>query len=104
MKMNALRRLNYDRHIKILQKSGSSIPTNTHRKFAVLMIPTCPKEPLDGLARLRFEYRQRGVEQAQAIIRDLKVDWMMDTIHDVPFQRPRELALLIDQFGKSIID
>ncbi|OGO29770.1 MAG: hypothetical protein A2Z16_14865 [Chloroflexi bacterium RBG_16_54_18] len=99
-------RPNYDRHLQILQKiwEFNSYVHYPKIRYPVLMIATCPREPLDGLARLRFEYRQRGVEQAQEIIRDLTVHWMMDTIHDVPLQRPRELTLLIDQFGKSIND
>jgi len=102
---SATPRLNYDRHIQILQNiwGFNSYLHYPKIRCPVLMIPTCPTEPLDGFARLRFEYRQRGVEQAQAIIHNLKVHWMMDTIHDVPFQRPHELASLIDQFGKSIV-
>jgi len=102
---SATPRLNYDRHLQILKKiwEFNSYLHYSKIRCPVLMIPTCPREPLDGFARLRFEYRQRGVEQAKAVIRDLKVHWMMDTIHDVPFQRPHELASIIDQFGKNVI-
>lgn len=96
-------RLEHARHIQILQHiwEFNSRAHYPRVRCPVLMVPTRPKEPLDGFARLRNEYRLRGIEQAQAVIRDLRVHWMKDTIHDVPFQRPRELALLIDQFGRS---
>lgn len=99
-------RLDQTRHIQILQDiwEFNSCQRYSRLRCPVLMIPTRPKEPLDGFARLRNEYRLRGIEQARATIRSLQVHWMLDTIHDVPFQRPQELAALIDQFAKSIYE
>jgi broad specificity phosphatase PhoE len=46
--------------------------------------------------------KERGVAQAQAVMRNLTVHWMDDTIHDIPLQRPHELAKAIADFATRL--
>ena len=43
-----------------------------------------------------------GIETAKKLLRDVRVVPMEDTIHDVPIQRPKELAAAIIDFAASI--
>jgi hypothetical protein len=44
----------------------------------------------------------QGIETARGLLRDVKVVPMEDTIHDVPIQRPRELAEAIIDFAAGL--
>jgi len=97
-------RLNHERHLQILKSiwEFDACACYPKLKCPVMMIPTQPKEPLDRISQIRYEYRKKGIEQARASIQNLSVHWMRDTVHDIPYQRPVELAILIHQFGVGI--
>ena len=93
-------RLSLDHHLQIL-RSIWEYPT--YARFAqvrcpVLMVPASPPGPLDADDLTHLELKQQGITEAQARIGDLHVHWMEDTIHDIPLQRPTELAGLIVDF------
>ena len=48
------------------------------------------------------QVRAKLVSQAEALLPRGRVIWMEDTIHDIPLQRPRELADLILSFIKRL--
>jgi pimeloyl-ACP methyl ester carboxylesterase len=45
-----------------------------------------------------MEHKRKGLALAQERAHAAQVVWMEDTIHDVPLQRPEELARVIDEF------
>jgi pimeloyl-ACP methyl ester carboxylesterase len=47
------------------------------------------------------EFRRRGIERLQQAAPGVEIVVMQDTIHDVPLQRPAELAALIARFSAS---
>ena len=44
--------------------------------------------------------KKSGVARAQETIQDVRVHWMEDSIHDIPLQRPADLAALLAEFAK----
>jgi hypothetical protein len=48
-----------------------------------------------------MEHKRKGIALAEQRALSLKVAWMNDTIHDVPLQRPQELAGAIRSFLES---
>jgi hypothetical protein len=48
-----------------------------------------------------MEHKRKGIALAEQRAPSLNVIWMKDTIHDVPLQRPRELAGAIRSFLES---
>jgi hypothetical protein len=68
------------------------------------MVPARPPEPLSEFEQNWVAARERGVALAQESIQNLQVAWMEYTIHDIPLQRPAELAKLIADFATGLAD
>jgi len=99
-------RLSYERHMRILRAIWDF---KTYTRFSqvscpTLMIPARPPGPVSEFQRDWVEAKERGIALAQEGIKDLQVSWMEDTIHDIPLQRPVELARLIADFAAGLAD
>ena len=97
-------RLSYDRHMRILRAIWDF---KTYSRFSevrcpVLMVPARPPAPLSEFEQNWVAAKERGVALAQESMHDLQVAWMEDTIHDIPLQRPAELAKLIADFAAGL--
>lgn len=97
-------RLAFERHMHIVR---SIWDFKTYDYFArvhcpALMIPARPKAPSGLPEQAYLQAKERGVARAQETMRDLRVAWMADTIHDIPLQRPEALADLISDFATSL--
>jgi pimeloyl-ACP methyl ester carboxylesterase len=98
-------RLSLERHLLIL-RSIWEYPTHERFKLVhcpVLAIPASPPGPLGEGEQIFLELKRQGLAKAQASVGDLQVRWMEDTIHDIPLQRPTELARLISDFYAHIV-
>jgi len=49
-----------------------------------------------------IEMKRAGVERAKQTLATCEVRWFADTIHDIPLQRPRELAQAIESFALGL--
>jgi pimeloyl-ACP methyl ester carboxylesterase len=58
----------------------------------VLMIPAVPPEPHDERTRDVLENKRRNIAVAEERLKRSQTIWMTDTLHDIPWQRPGELA------------
>ncbi len=67
----------------------------------VLMIPTVAPEPHDERTRDTLENKRRNIAVAEQRLKHSQTIWMTDTIHDVPLQRPGELAETIKTWQVS---
>jgi hypothetical protein len=65
----------------------------------LLLVPAIPSEPWTTMEAEYLAAKQAGVAQAEQNVSQLSVHWMEDSIHDIPLQRPRELADLIIEFA-----
>jgi pimeloyl-ACP methyl ester carboxylesterase len=97
--------LTYARHMRILREIWEF---QTYQRFdrircPVLMIPAVSPAPLTSQDELSLAAKKHGITLAKQSIRQLKVNWMDETIHDIPLQRPNELAVLIRDFLEEII-
>jgi pimeloyl-ACP methyl ester carboxylesterase len=68
----------------------------------VLMIPAVAPEPHDERTRDTLENKRRNIAVAEERLKRSQTIWMTDTIHDVPLQRPAELAQTIRKFAANI--
>ena len=79
-----------------------------HRPLEDLRLVTCPVLALP--ARQESDdpswsaAKTQAAERAQQTHADLRVHWFEDTIHDVPLQRPVELAAEIRAFARALLD
>ena len=93
-------RLSLDRHMQILRAMWD-FPT--YERFAQIQCPALlilakSAPPISADQKPFLEAKRRGVERLQALRPGLQIQWMEDTIHDVPLQRPRELAQSMIEF------
>jgi pimeloyl-ACP methyl ester carboxylesterase len=98
-------RLTYERHMRILRAIWDF---KTYSRFSlvrcpVLMVPARPPVPHSEFEQNWVAAKERGVALAQESIQNLQVTWMEDTIHDIPLQRPAELASLIASFATGLV-
>jgi len=96
--------LSFENHMQIVRAMWEF---KTYERYPrlhcpVLMLPVRPKEPLSDRDRTFLEAKERGVGRALENISKLQVHWMADSIHDVPLQRPTEVAENILAFARSI--
>lgn len=68
----------------------------------VLMIPAVAPEPHDERTRSTLENKRRIIAVAEERLKQSQTIWMMDTMHDVPLQRPAELEQAIRRFVFSL--
>jgi pimeloyl-ACP methyl ester carboxylesterase len=68
----------------------------------VLMIPVLASEPHDERTRSMIDAKRRNVALAEGRLARSQTLWMNDTIHDVPLQRPVELADAIRSFALDL--
>ncbi|MEW5872919.1 MAG: alpha/beta hydrolase [Chloroflexota bacterium] len=96
--------LTFERHMQIVRalwefQTYERFPKVRCPALAVLAAGAQPRSPGD---QAFLEARQRGLARAQAHMPNLQAHWMADTIHDVPLQRPAELAEMIARFAASL--
>jgi len=93
-------RLKFERHMQIVRAMWEF---KTYEYFSrlgrpVLVVPAHPPEPHLPRDKEYLEFKQRGIARLSQLKHDMQVYWMKDTIHDIPLQRPEELANLIADF------
>jgi pimeloyl-ACP methyl ester carboxylesterase len=94
------RRLPIPDHMKIAREIWEQ---NTSELWArircpVLMVPAIKRSD-DPQRDLWTRSKLQGIETAKTLLSDVHVAPMEDTIHDVPIQRPKELAAAIIDFA-----
>jgi len=97
--------LSFEHHMQILR---SMWEYKTYERFTrlgcpVLMVPAAPPGSHLPEQQAYLGLKERGIQYAEAAIKKLSVKRMVDTIHDIPLQRPTELAEIILQFSQTVL-
>ena len=94
------RRLTIENHMKIARAIFDLRPADLLRDVACpLLVISCQQEPTNDEARRWQKLREDGLKALGRVAPDARVVVMKDTIHDVPMQRPEELAKQISDFA-----
>lgn len=96
--------LAFENHMKIVRAMWEQDPDKLypHVKCPALFLPCIPPEPRDE-ASLQFLNRKREVAVvARQLMPQVKIEWLEDSIHDVPIQRPGLLAEKIRSFVTAL--
>lgn len=97
-------RLTYERHMQILRAMWE---LQNYDLFPRLRCPTLvvlarPAEPYPEWEYEHLVRKERGAERALAGIPKCRLEWMADTIHDIPLQRPAELGTFLTDFAAGL--
>jgi pimeloyl-ACP methyl ester carboxylesterase len=96
-------RLRRDHHMELLR---GLYDFRTYEAFSRVRCPTLvvmaqPPEPRKLEEDAHIQLKEKGIERARQSVADLESVWMEDTVHDIPLQRPDELASLILSFANA---
>jgi pimeloyl-ACP methyl ester carboxylesterase len=95
-------RLTRENHLQIIREMWTLRPSELFPKVTcpTLLVPARRSNPT-GRAAQRWPERQRLIENALAALPKGRLLWMEETVHDVPLQRPVELAGAIAEIAAS---
>jgi pimeloyl-ACP methyl ester carboxylesterase len=95
--------LTYTRHLKALKSlwGFKTYACYDRVNCPVLMVPVLPSSPHSTEEEIHLQFKDQALEVARASIQELHVSWLKDAIHEVPLQKPQELAELIIQFASA---
>jgi pimeloyl-ACP methyl ester carboxylesterase len=93
----ALRR---EHHMQILRAMWEHQPSRLWARVQapVLLVPA-RRDDVEGRQAEMQRGKEASVAQAERLLRRSETLWLEDTIHDVPLQRPEELAEAIERFA-----
>ncbi|RPI82658.1 MAG: alpha/beta hydrolase [Chloroflexi bacterium] len=96
--------LSFDHHMQILRamwdwKGQSLFP---RLRCPVLAAPVRPTPPFDVEEIEFLELKEKGIRRAQETIQNLRVEWMNESVHDIPLQKPLMLANVMVDFCKNL--
>ncbi len=95
-------RLTRQNHMEILRSMWDQKPSRLWARISqpVLMIPARSGHS-DPRNQMWLEGKRRSIELALRELRTARLLWMENTIHDIPLQRPQELAEAIIGFARE---
>ncbi|MBI3177209.1 MAG: alpha/beta hydrolase [Chloroflexi bacterium] len=92
--------LPFDSHMKILRALWEQ---NVEQLFSqvkcpALFLPCIPPQSAGEGDMQYLQSKREGAAQAQRLMPQARVEWLTDSIHDVPLQRPERVAALSGEF------
>ncbi len=97
-------RLTYERHMQIVRAMWEF---QNYKQFSrlrcpALALPARPSKPFSPGELEFLERKEWGIQQALAAQPALQVNWMEDSIHDIPLQHPARLADQTTRFASQL--
>jgi pimeloyl-ACP methyl ester carboxylesterase len=91
-------------HMQVVRALWEQRPSElyAHVQCPVLMIPAVAPGPHDQRTRDFLAAKRANVARAEARLARSQTIWLEDTIHDIPLQRPQELAAAIKKFAAGL--
>lgn len=95
-------RLSKSNHMQVVRALYDHHPSELWARVQcpVLMIPAIAPSPHDARTQSMIDTKRRNIALAEARLERSQTLWLYDTIHDIPLQRPLELATAIKDFVK----
>jgi pimeloyl-ACP methyl ester carboxylesterase len=75
----------------------------TQLKCPTLFLPCLPPEPQDLPAQQFLGWKRKTAAHVQSVTSHAQIEWLANSIHDVPLQRPELVAERICSFAKAIV-
>jgi pimeloyl-ACP methyl ester carboxylesterase len=96
-------RMRKNNHMQVVRALWEHRPSELWARVQcpVLMIPAVASEPHDERMRDILGNKRRSIATAEERLQRSQTIWMTDTIHDIPLQRPAELAQAIKTFVEA---
>ena len=97
-------RLTYDKHMQIVRAMWEF---KTFERYArvncpILLVPARSAPPRSPQEDEFLALKESGVKQILANHKQVRINWMENSIHDIPLQHPLELAQRLLEFTKDL--
>jgi len=93
-------RLDYENHLQIISAMWDQPTFNLYRKVhCPTTLIVADQEPMNEAMKEFMNTRKQGIAHIQEVRSDVRIVIMQNTMHDIPLQRPEELAELIVKVG-----
>ena len=90
--------LNRANHMQIVRALWDQRPSELYRRVRAPVLFVAAQREAEGRAAEWVSMKREAIARAQQMLADCEVRWFEDTIHDIPLQRPVELARTIETF------
>jgi len=96
--------LAFENHMKIVramwQQDAPAIYSQV--KCPALFLPCVPSEPHDEMASQFLGWKRESARAVERLMPQAVIDWLTDSIHDVPLQKPALVAEKIGAFAEAV--
>jgi len=91
-------------HMQVVRALWEQRPSELCPKVRCPVLVAAAEREGEGRVREWMELKREGIARAERLLRDCHVRWFADSIHDLPLQRPQELAHAIEEFVLGLAD
>ena len=93
-------RLDYENHLQIISAMWDQPTFDLYREVdCPITLIVAEQEPMNEAMKDFINMRKQGIAHIQEVRSDVRIVIMPNTMHDIPLQRPEELAELIVKVG-----
>ena len=93
-------RLDYENHLQIISAMWDQPTFELYRKVPCpITLIVADQEPMNEAMKEFVNMRKQGIAHIQEVRSDVHIVIMQNTMHDIPLQRPEELAEIIVKVG-----
>ena len=93
-------RLDYENHLQIISAMWDQPTFDLYRKVhCPITLIVADQEPMNEAMKEFVNMRKQGIAHIQEVRSDVRIVIMQNTMHDIPLQRPEELAEIIVKAG-----
>ena len=91
-------RLSRANHMQVVRALWDQHPSELYGDVRCPVLFIAAERESEGRAQEWQAMKREAIGRAQGSLADCQVQWFADTIHDIPLQRPKELAASIEKF------
>ena len=95
-------RLTRANHMQVVRALWEQRPSELCAQVLSPVLFAMAERAGSGRTKDWIEMKREAVERARQRLADCRVIWFADTIHDIPLQRPEELAQAIAEFAEGL--
>lgn len=97
-------RLAFDDHLEILRATWEQDADTLYAqvKSPALFLPCLPPEPHNSQTQRFLAWERKTATRIQTLMPNAQIDWLVDSIHNVPLQRPKLITEKIRAFVGNV--
>jgi hypothetical protein len=86
-------RLDFENHLQVIRAMWDQPTFDLYKKVSCpLKLIVADQDPVNEAMKAFMRMRKQGLAHIQELRPEVRIAIMPDTIHDIPLQRPKELA------------